>query len=56
MGASQEQAVRELAYQKWLDAGAPAGSDGVEFWVQAEAEIKQKSQTCSKGESDEDEE
>jgi len=59
MSASQEQAVRELAYQKWLDAGAPPGDNGVQFWVQAEEEIK-KNPTCSTkggcGEADEDSE
>ncbi len=30
--------IRELAYQKWSAAGCPA-SDGVEFWLAAEAEL-----------------
>ena len=29
--------LREAAYYKWEAAGRP-GSDGVEFWLQAEAE------------------
>lgn len=32
------EAIRECAYQKWLDAGCPEG-DGVNFWLQAEAEL-----------------
>jgi hypothetical protein len=36
--SSQEDEIRPLAYQKWEEAGCPA-SDGVEFWLAAEAEI-----------------
>jgi hypothetical protein len=32
------QRIRETAYYKWEAAGSPC-SDGVEFWLQAEAEI-----------------
>ena len=35
----QEQAIRELAYSKWEEAGYPAG-DGVNFWLEAETELK----------------
>lgn len=38
MACNQEQRVRELAYQIWEQAGYPC-SDGVEFWLQAEAEL-----------------
>ena len=31
------EAVRRLAYAKWLDAGSPQGHD-VDFWAQAEQE------------------
>jgi hypothetical protein len=30
--------IREAAYHKWEAAGCPCG-DGVEFWLQAEAEL-----------------
>lgn len=30
--------IREAAYYKWEAAGCPCG-DGVEFWLQAEAEL-----------------
>lgn len=40
-----EAEIRTLAYQKWEEAGRPEG-DGVQFWVEAESEIKQ--QQCSK--------
>jgi hypothetical protein len=33
-----QEAVWRLAYQKWEDAGNPAG-DGVRFWWEAEREI-----------------
>lgn len=36
------QNIHELAYQKWEAAGSPP-SDGVEFWLQAEAEVNAKS-------------
>ena len=38
MACNQEQKVRELAYQIWEKAGYPC-SDGVQFWLQAEAEL-----------------
>ncbi len=34
-----EQEIRELAYSKWEVAGHPPG-DGVNFWLEAEAELK----------------
>ena len=34
-----EQAIRELAYSKWEEAGHPPG-DGVNFWLEAETELK----------------
>ena len=36
--SSHEDEIRPLAHQKWEAAGHPA-SDGVEFWLAAEAEI-----------------
>lgn len=33
-----ENQLRELAYLKWEQAGRPSG-DGVQFWLQAEAEL-----------------
>lgn len=30
--------IRPLAYQKWQEAGSPAG-DGTEFWLAAETEL-----------------
>lgn len=33
-----EDAVRELAYHLWEEAGRPEG-DGVDFWVRAEQEL-----------------
>ncbi len=30
-----EEAIRELAYLKWEDAGCPSG-DGFDFWLEAE--------------------
>jgi len=51
MSSSKEQAIRELAYKKWLEAGAPAGNDGVEFWTAAEKEIGQSNPTtCGEAE------
>jgi len=34
-----EDRIRELAYLKWEAAGYPSG-DGVEFWLQAEEELR----------------
>jgi hypothetical protein len=34
-----EDQVRPLAYRKWQEAGSPA-SDGVEFWLAAENEVR----------------
>lgn len=33
-----EEQIRELAYQKWEEAGCPSG-DGFDFWLVAEQEI-----------------
>jgi len=37
----QETEIRELAYQKWEEAGRPEG-DGKEFWTAAEQEVNQR--------------
>ncbi len=42
--------IREAAYYKWEAAGCPCG-DGVEFWLQAEAEFV--AQTQPEGEASE---
>jgi len=39
--------IREVAYLKWEAAGCPCG-DGVEFWLQAEAELVSKTQPEAK--------
>jgi hypothetical protein len=44
------QTIEELAYFKWEAAGRPL-SDGVEFWLAAEAELEASStppKTCEK--------
>lgn len=33
-----EEAIRELAYVKWEEAGCPSG-DGHDFWLEAEREV-----------------
>ena len=33
-----EDEIRELAYQKWEEAGCPSG-DGHDFWLEAEREV-----------------
>ena len=33
-----EEAIRELAYLKWEEAGCPSG-DGHDFWLDAEREV-----------------
>lgn len=38
--------IRRQAYYKWEAAGCPC-SDGVEFWLQAEAELADESQLAS---------
>lgn len=38
-----DQNVRELAYEKWQDAGTPPG-DGVKFWLEAEKELLAQAQ------------
>jgi hypothetical protein len=37
--ASNEEAIRSRAYSLWEEAGHP-DSDGVEFWLRAERELK----------------
>lgn len=44
--ASQEQAIREIAYSKWEQAGWPAG-DGMNFWLEAEQEVLDQEQCHS---------
>ena len=39
-----EEATRVLAHRKWEVAGRPAG-DGVEFWLEAEREVKAERST-----------
>lgn len=46
--------TREAAYYKWEAAGCPCG-DGVEFWLQAEAELIADGQPEAKGTIDNDE-
>lgn len=36
---SNDEAIRMLAHSKWEAAGCPAG-DGVDFWLEAEREVK----------------
>jgi len=36
--AAEESSVRERAYELWQEAGCPE-SDGVEFWLKAEAQL-----------------
>ena len=36
--SGQCEKIRELAHSKWEAAGCPCG-DGVEYWLQAEAEL-----------------
>ncbi len=43
------QVIRELAYQKWEKAGRPEG-DGVNFWLEAETEVKKGGKTALKKE------
>jgi DUF2934 family protein len=37
-GVHGEDEIRNLAYQKWQEAGCPDG-DGIYFWLAAEAEL-----------------
>jgi hypothetical protein len=37
---ASEEEIRLCAYRKWESAGRPPG-DGVQFWLEAEAELKQ---------------
>jgi hypothetical protein len=39
--APREDAIRTRAYALWQQAGEP-GSDGVEFWLRAEQELKRR--------------
>lgn len=41
---AQCEKIRELAHSKWEAAGCPCG-DGVEFWLQAEAELAMDGQS-----------
>ncbi len=41
--AAGSDSVRETAYCKWEEAGCPCG-DGVDFWLQAEAELAAKAE------------
>ena len=38
MHDAYEEAIRDLAYRKWEEAGSPCG-DGVNFWLEAEQEV-----------------
>jgi hypothetical protein len=38
-GAPAEEAIRVRAYRLWEEAGHPS-SDGVEFWLRAEQELR----------------
>lgn len=38
-GKTAQQVVAERAYYKWLADGAPQGSDGVRYWLEAEREL-----------------
>jgi hypothetical protein len=40
-GTHGEDEIRNLAYQKWQEAGCPDG-DGVYFWLEAEAELQRR--------------
>jgi hypothetical protein len=41
VASSADDEIRPLAYRKWQEAGCPA-SDGVEFWLTAETEIRRR--------------
>ena len=43
-GTASCEKIREAAYYKWEAAGSPC-SDGVEFWLQAEAESEADTET-----------
>lgn len=45
--ASREQAIREIAYSKWEQAGGPIG-DGLNFWLEAEQELSDQ-ELCETG-------
>lgn len=40
-GETDQQQIRERAYYKWQAAGTPP-SDGVDFWLQAEREVREQ--------------
>lgn len=40
--------IRQRAYYNWEVAGCPCG-DGVEFWLQAEAELQREAQAEAEG-------
>jgi hypothetical protein len=44
---NREEEIRELAQQKWQQAGCPPG-DGTEFWYAAEKELAQRNSPSSK--------
>jgi len=47
---TNEQAIREAAYRKWKEAGAPEG-DGVQFWLEAESECNCEDQERAEDEA-----
>jgi hypothetical protein len=40
-GCVGEDAIRDLAYRKWEEAGCPTG-DGMAFWLAAERELRSR--------------
>jgi Protein of unknown function (DUF2934) len=40
-GCVGEDAIRDLAYRKWEEAGCPTG-DGMAFWLAAEQELRSR--------------
>ena len=47
---SLEEKIRELAYEKWEQAGRPCG-DGRDFWEQAEYELSKSSRSKATSET-----
>lgn len=43
--------IRERAFAKWESAGCPCG-DGVEFWLEAEAELLAEAQSENSNQTD----
>lgn len=39
-----EEEIRQLAYQKWEQAGCPSG-DGFDFWIEAERDVMSRLET-----------